>query len=436
LILYGAYARMMRGEGYPWGYSEEMVPAIEAYIENEWGSPWGLSMFAPSMVGDQAFADWLAKYMRLAASPGEALALNRMARTIDLRQTLSSVCIPTLVLHRRDDRAVRVDHGRYLAEHIPGAKYVELPGQDHLEYVGDTDAMVDEVEEFLTGVRPSAKLDRVLDPVACAEPAGVESLFRREGALALDEAQGIAETLGMDGLRRKLTGLSSTTALRALPDDAVFRCDGDFWTVAWQGKLVRLKDSKGVQCLAHLLRHQGREILALDLIVHLSGSDSLPDGQVGASERGRRQRPAEGDLGPILDAEARRAYRTRLADLRDELDEASRCNDLGRAEALRAEMEMVTAQLRSAVGLGGRDRAPGSAAERARLTVSKRIRAALKRIGELHPQLGHYLNACVKTGHYCSYTPPPDEVARWILSLLAIVYSWGSVVLESVPSLA
>ena len=199
---------------------------------------------------------------------------------------------------------------------------------------------------------------------------------------------------------------------------------------------MRLKDGKGVQYLAHLLRHQGREILALDLIVHLSGSDSLPDGQVGASEWGRRQRRAEDDVGPILDAEARRAYRTRLADLRDELDDASRCNDLGRAEALRAEMEAVAEQLRSAVGLGGRNRAPGSAAERARLTVSKRIRAALKRIGELHPPLGHYLNACVKTGHYCSYTPPPNDGARWILSVLAIVYSWGSVVLETAAPLA
>lgn len=141
----------------------------EANIEHEWGGAWVLLIYAPSMVGDRAFADWWATYVRLGASPGAAVALYRMNRSIDIRAMLSSVRIPALVLHRRNDRLIRAGHGHYLADHISGAKYAELPGEDHLGWVGDSDAVVDEVEEFLTGVRPPAKPDRVLATVLFAD---------------------------------------------------------------------------------------------------------------------------------------------------------------------------------------------------------------------------------------------------------------------------
>jgi non-specific serine/threonine protein kinase len=128
----------------------------------------------------------------------------------------------------------------------------------------------------------------------------------------------------------------------------------------------------------------------------------------------RPQQPrVERDLGPALDIRARHAYQARLSELRDALDEARRFQDLGRAEGLQAEMDAIAGALRSAIGLGGRDRPVGSPAERARMTVSKRIRAALKRIGELHPPLGRHLNRCIRTGVYCSYTLPPEEPVRW-----------------------
>jgi non-specific serine/threonine protein kinase len=170
-----------------------------------------------------------------------------------------------------------------------------------------------------------------------------------------------------------------------------------------------------VQYLAQLLRHPRREILALDLLAQMFGGDPVSAESAGVPEPSQTVRRTEGTLGPVLDAPARRAYQARLAELRDELEQARRFNDLGRSETLQSEMDAVMAELRSAVGLGGRDRPQGSATERARLMVSKRIHATLKRITALHPPLGHHLNACVKTGYYCSYTPPPDEPVEWTL---------------------
>lgn len=165
---------------------------------------------------------------------------------------------------------------------------------------------------------------------------------------------------------------------------------------------MRLKDTKGLQYLAHLLRHPGQEFLALDL---LSEGSRVPGAAGGA----------DSDLGPLLDPEAKRAYRARLQELREELDEANGFNDLGRVAQLQAEMDFLSQQLSAAAGLGGRDRKAGAAAERARLMVTKRIKGTFKTISDTHPRLAHHLRACVKTGYVCVYAPPPDEPVAWQL---------------------
>jgi len=172
LILYGAVATNVWSPQTPWAPTDELFETYMTIIEREWGGPVGLPLFAPSMIGDKRFEDRWARLLRLAASPADAIAILRILREIDIRHVLPSIVVPTLVIHRAGDRAVKVENGRYLASHIPGAKYVELPGIDHLPFIGDADAILDEIEEFLTGVRPAPEPDRVLATVLFTDIVG------------------------------------------------------------------------------------------------------------------------------------------------------------------------------------------------------------------------------------------------------------------------
>jgi len=165
LVMIGTYAKRIRDDEYPWAPTTEQRQHFFDEMREQWGGPVGLEERAPSVAGDPEFRDWWATYLRMGASPGAALALTQMNAEIDVRQVLPSVHVPTLVIHRSEDRCLKVEEGRYVAERIPGAKYVELPGQDHLPFVGDQDAILDEVEEFLTGVRHTLEPDTVLATV-------------------------------------------------------------------------------------------------------------------------------------------------------------------------------------------------------------------------------------------------------------------------------
>jgi tetratricopeptide (TPR) repeat protein len=191
----------------------------------------------------------------------------------------------------------------------------------------------------------------------------------------------------------------------------LFRSEGDFWTVAYAGDVVRLKHSKGLQYIAHLLRHPGQEFLALDIAANVGGQHA--DSGIEAQAATREPRSAGPD--PVLDGPAKAAYKRRLREVRDELQEAEANNDLGHAERLRAELEMLAQHLRAAVGLGGRDRTAASDLERARSAVGKRIRGAIQRIRAAHPALGRHLTATIATGYFCSYWPDADRQVVWEL---------------------
>jgi pimeloyl-ACP methyl ester carboxylesterase/DNA-binding winged helix-turn-helix (wHTH) protein len=165
LVMIGTYAKRIRDDDYPWAPTTEQRQHFFDEMREQWGGPVGLEERAPSVAGDPKFREWWATYLRMGASPGAALALTQMNAEIDVRQVLPSVHVPTLVIHRSGDQCLKVEEGRYVAEHIPNAKYVELPGQDHLPFVGDQDAILDEVEEFLTGVRQTLERDTVLATV-------------------------------------------------------------------------------------------------------------------------------------------------------------------------------------------------------------------------------------------------------------------------------
>jgi tetratricopeptide (TPR) repeat protein len=182
----------------------------------------------------------------------------------------------------------------------------------------------------------------------------------------------------------------------AATETNVFRREGDYWSVVFEGRTVRVRDLKGMRYLAQLLAHPGREFHVLDLV---------------AAETG--QRMALGDAGEILDERAKTAYRRRLAEIEDDIEQARALGDARREAQADAERDFLVRELARAVGLGGRDRRAASASERARSGVTRAVRHGIARIGEHHPQLGEHLNRTVRTGTYCAYIPEPGARAAW-----------------------
>ncbi len=184
----------------------------------------------------------------------------------------------------------------------------------------------------------------------------------------------------------------------------VFRREGEYWTIAHGEGALRLRDSKGLSYLATLFANPDVELAAADLV---GGSGSSSAAAASPSQEGLRVAADTGDAGAMLDEEAKAAYRHRLEELREELEEAESWGDPERAAAAREELDFLSRELASAVGLGGRDRRAASASERARVNVTRAIKSALRRIGENEPGLGRRLEAAVKTGTFCSYRPVP-----------------------------
>jgi pimeloyl-ACP methyl ester carboxylesterase len=168
LVLYGGFARFTS-----WFPTQEALEAFFGYVEQAWGSGGSVAKFAPSRANDPAFQLWWAKSERLGASPAAAAAYMRMNRQIDISDIVSTIRVPTLVIHRRDDQTINVEGGRFFAQHIAGSRYIELTGTDHFPFVGDNaDEISDAIEEFLTGTLARATVDRVLATVLFTDIVG------------------------------------------------------------------------------------------------------------------------------------------------------------------------------------------------------------------------------------------------------------------------
>ena len=189
----------------------------------------------------------------------------------------------------------------------------------------------------------------------------------------------------------------------------VFRREGDYWSVSFEGHTIRVRDLKGMRYLARLLADPGREYHVLDLVAAETGSDA----QGASSHAAGLQRSALGDAGESLDAQAKDAYRRRLAEIDDDLEQARAIGDAERAAQADAERDFLVQELARAFGLGGRDRRAASASERARAAVTRAVRQAMTRIAEHHPQLGQHLSRTIRTGTYCAYVPDPRAPADW-----------------------
>jgi pimeloyl-ACP methyl ester carboxylesterase len=525
IILYGTVAHFRKDVDHPWGlFDQEVLADLQEWMRRGWGSVQGaetaLELWAPSMVGDERFTAWFAKHARQSVSRDAIGPLVRSCTYLyDLIDVFPTVRVPALVLHRTDDPLVPVGQGHRLAELIPNAQLVELPGGDHLPFVGDAESILEEVEAFLVGSRTtSSRHGRlltilVIDVADSPESmnlsqeawrellathheqvrahlsrfAGQEVTGFDDGCLAAFEgparavrcALGIVDAATRRGLSVRAgvhTGecevsdaqvrgvtvdiavhiagsaapgqiLASGTVRDLVPGsgirfgeryaveldgvvgpravfpvlsvgappetvrrfaidrDNVLRRDGEYWTVAYNGLVVTLRDSKGLYDLAKLLGEPHREIHVLDLASSPAPPSALSSRA--ALEAGLRiQRRSGESVGePILDETARAAYKRRIADLEQELSCGQATGDEeGRAEA-QQELDALVDELTAAYGLGRRPRRTPDHVERARKTVSRRVRAAIDRIHRVHPGLGRHLRASVHTGIFCRYSP-------------------------------
>jgi len=197
LVLYGTFARLARDHDYPAGLPPVESEAWLELVESAWGTGEMSKNFAPSRADDAAYVRAMARFERLAMSPGTARKLFRLLTEVDVRHVLPAIRVPTLILHRVDDLPVRIEHARYLAAHIRGAKYVELRGDDHVPWTGDVDAVLSEVHEFLTGERLPPEADRVLTTVLFCDIVDstrlAAALGDRQWSAVLSRFHGVAE---------------------------------------------------------------------------------------------------------------------------------------------------------------------------------------------------------------------------------------------------
>jgi AAA ATPase domain len=218
------------------------------------------------------------------------------------------------------------------------------------------------------------------------------------------------------------TGFQSTS-----PEQAIFRKEGEYWAVGYSQKSFRLKNTKGLGYLAHLLRHPAAEFHVLDLAGGVAGQREddetnqsvrrLPSGDQDLEKAGIHI-GSLGDAGEMLDEQAKVTYRRRLSDLREELEEAKEVGNVERAEKAEQEIDTLTSELSRAVGLGGRNRRASSASERARQSISKTIKSVVERIAQSDARLGDIFSRCIKTGNFCCYQPDPALPIAWELDAI------------------
>ena len=172
LIMHAAFARRAWAPDHPWGRTREQTEVYVEQLRRDWGGPVGIDLRAPSLAHDERARQWWSRWLRSSASPAAVEILVRMNAEIDIRPVLSAIRVATLLLHSINDRSIDIATSRYMAERIPGAKLIELTGIDHVPWGSDADTIVDEIEEFLTGVRRGPEPDRVLATVLFTDIVG------------------------------------------------------------------------------------------------------------------------------------------------------------------------------------------------------------------------------------------------------------------------
>jgi len=215
--------------------------------------------------------------------------------------------------------------------------------------------------------------------------------------------------------RERAPGIKGAEQQSHIPQSArnTFRKEGEYWTVIFGGEIFRLKDARGLHYLALLLMHPGERFHATELIRAVERTPLDAEKRHSCVVGQLESQANLGDAGPAIDLQARADYRRRITELQTELLEAGETNDYGRAERIRQELEFLTCELSAAIGLGGRTRSSASHSERARVVVTRNIRATLKKILVENPTLGRHFNLSIKTGNFCAYLPEPEGKIFW-----------------------
>ncbi len=234
---------------------------------------------------------------------------------------------------------------------------------------------------------------------------------RGHAARLLDEAGRLCEQLDLPGIGERVWEAlrEADSGSATTPAPATFRREGQFWTMTFAGRTARLHDLRGFRYIADLLASPGRDVPVLDLLTAHAAAPGVEAHEAGLERSGSS--PSE----PILDPRAKEEYRRRLHDLAEDLEEARSWHDPERAAKLEAEIDAITDELGRAVGLGGRDRQMFSPAERARVSVTKAIKVAIRAIAKECPAMGEHLQASIRTGRFCSYAPPGQAPPIWSL---------------------
>ncbi len=277
LVTVNSFARLARAEDYPWGLPPAAQEAALKAIEAAWGTGSVMYSALTPRFADLAWAkEWLARFERASGSPRRAAQKQRLVFDVDIRDVLPAVSVPTLVVQSRGNRWIRPGHGRYLAEHIPGARYLESPGEGHWPWVAeDAEAFMDEVEEFLTGARRSAELDRVLATVAFTDIVGSTAiasqvgdrrwrdLLEVHGSVArreIDTARGRLVKLTGDGLLATFDGPARAIRCVAAIERLLTPIGLRMWAALHTGEIELLGDDIGgiaVHIAARLLGLSG-----------------------------------------------------------------------------------------------------------------------------------------------------------------------------------
>jgi DNA-binding SARP family transcriptional activator/pimeloyl-ACP methyl ester carboxylesterase/predicted ATPase/type II secretory pathway predicted ATPase ExeA len=300
LVLYGTYARRMRADDYPWAATEEERIAYADRIEREWAWEADMRQMCPN--ADEAMARWWGERARAGASPGAARDLILMNSHIDVRDVLPAVRVRTLVLHRTGDPDAPVEGGRYIAEHIPGARFVELPGVDHFVAM-DPDQILDEVEEFVTGVRPQPETTRVLGSILFSDVVRSTEIARSIGDRAWSELlaehdRAFADVLGLyggelvdtagDGVLALFDGPARAIRCGLAVRDRLAQLGLEVRVGIHTGEIERQRDSvRGIA--VHLAARVAAEAGAREVLVTSTTRDLVEGSGIAFAERGERQ---------------------------------------------------------------------------------------------------------------------------------------------------
>jgi AAA ATPase-like protein len=374
------------------GRTEEARAVFEGLAENEFGN------FARN-------DNWLTSMAVLAEVSAQLRDVARARLIYDLMSPF-------------DGRNVISLHGQYMG---PVARYLGVTATTF----GDLDGAAAHLDAAKASATRAGA--RILGPILRIDEARLamaragDADYARASEL-LEDAERLAVELGADGQAEFARSMLRERGTEGTPDPApapepettataTMQSEGDVWVIDYEGRSVRVRDSKGLRYLARLLSSPGVEIHALDLF----GAAAVRGVSRGAAlDAGIEARPGgDGGTGPALDAEAKAAYRARLEELQGELEEAESFNDPERAARAREELEFVANELSGAMGLGGRDRESGSNAERARVNATRSIRGVMKRIAGYDAALGRELEATVRTGTFCAYEPDPRRPVSW-----------------------